>query len=330
MTALALSVSRRDALIAGVGMSLMEATAHADMSQILAEEHWVQKGEVKLYLYRKRLLPHGGEPKPVLFLVHGSSFSGRGTYDLHVPGQPDYSLMDAFAESGFDVWTMDHENYGRSTRNTGSNSDIMSGVADLETAIPLVVKLSGCRTISLYGGSSGAIRAGAYAMRHPQIVERLILDAFTWKGDGAPEILRRRAQIQSYQASPTRKIDRAAILSIFSRDDPQAFDPAVAAALADYELALGNQVPNGTYIDMAIHLPLVDPTKLLCPVLMIRAQTDGNATEEELLTFFSRLPNRDKQFIMLRGIAHVGLLETNRKRVWHVLQEFLTLPAAVT
>ena len=126
------------------------------------------------------------------------------------------------------------------------------------------------------------------------------------------------------------KIDRAAIVRIFSRDDPKAFDPAVAAALADYELALGDQVPNGTYIDMAIHLPMVDPTQVSCPVLMIRAQTDGNATEEELLTFFSKLPNRDKQFIMLRGISHVGLLETNRKRVWHVMREFMTLPAPVT
>jgi pimeloyl-ACP methyl ester carboxylesterase len=330
MTSRALPVSRRDALVAGIGLSSMGATAHADTPRVQGEEHWVKKGDVKLYVYRKRPPQDGGEPKPVLFLVHGSSFSGRGTYDLYVPGHSDYSLMDAFATRGFDVWTMDHENYGRSTRNTGSNSDIMSGVADLEAAIPLVLRLSGRRTINLYGGSSGAIRAGAYAMRYPKVVERLILDAFTWKGDGAPEIMRRRAEIKSYQASSTRKIDRAAILRIFSRDDPQAFDPVVAAALADYELALGDQVPNGTYIDMAIHLPMVDPTQVSCPVLMIRAQTDGNATEEELLTFFSKLPNRDKQFIMLRGIAHVGLLETNRKRVWHVMQEFITLPPTVT
>jgi pimeloyl-ACP methyl ester carboxylesterase len=330
MTSPAVSVSRRDALVAGIGLSCVGAAAHANVPRILAEDYWVNKGDVRLYVYRKRLPQEGGKQRPVLFLVHGSSFSGRGTYDLHVPGHSDYSLMDAFATFGFDVWTMDHENYGRSTRNTGSNSDIMSGVADLEAAIPLVVRLSGRTTINLYGGSSGAIRAGAYAMRHPEIVERLILDAFTWKGDGAPEIMRRKAQIESYRASPTRKIDRAAIISIFSRDDPKSFDPAVAAALADYEFALGDQVPNGTYIDMAIHLPMVDPTKISCPVLMIRAQTDGNATEEELLAFFSQLPNRDKQFIMLRGIAHVGLLETNRKRVWHVMQEFITLPPTVT
>ena len=35
--------------------------------------------------------------------------------------------MNVFAELGYDVWTMDHENYGRSSRTEG-NSDIASGV----------------------------------------------------------------------------------------------------------------------------------------------------------------------------------------------------------
>jgi pimeloyl-ACP methyl ester carboxylesterase len=61
--------------------------------------------------------------KPALVLVHGSSLSGRGGFDLQVRGHPDYSMMDAFARFGFDVWTMDHENYGRSSK---TNSDIRS------------------------------------------------------------------------------------------------------------------------------------------------------------------------------------------------------------
>ena len=48
--------------------------------------------------------------------------------------------MNTFAQYGFDVWTMDHENYGRSSR-TDSNSDIASGVEDLKAGI----ELSGAR-----------------------------------------------------------------------------------------------------------------------------------------------------------------------------------------
>ncbi|HWY47334.1 MAG TPA: hypothetical protein VNX70_08115 [Bryobacteraceae bacterium] len=92
-----------------------------------------KKGKVSLYLFRKRLdSPRGGQaPLPVLFLVHGSSISSRPSFDLTVPGRDEYSLMNTFAQYGFDVWTMDHENYGRSSR-TDANSDIASGVEDLK------------------------------------------------------------------------------------------------------------------------------------------------------------------------------------------------------
>lgn len=327
-----LSVNRRGLLAGSVALAAASLPAQADVAtdKIVAEEHWAQKGDVKLYVYRKRVVDDGVANKPVLFLVHGSSFSARGGFDLQVPGHPDYSFMDAFARFGFDVWTVDHENYGRSTRNTGTNSDIMSGVADLEAVMPVVERVTGQAKVRLKGQSSGAIRAGVFANRHPERVERLILDAFTWTGEGAPEIMRRRAQVATYKASPVRKMTRDSFVGIFSRDDPSTFEAAVPAALADYELALGDAAPSGTYLDMAINMPMVDPTKIQCPVLMTRAEHDGNATEAELLEFFSKLPNRDKQFAMLRGVAHVAVLGTNRKRVWHVMREFLTLPDLVS
>src|ERR1051325_3969352 len=110
------------------------------------QEYWAQKGDVKLYLFRKRKsAPKAGErPLPVLFLVHGSSLSGRPTFDLTVPGQGEYSLVNLFAEYGFDVWTMDFEGYGRSTR-TERNSDIAEGVKDLKAATDLVMKETGQR-----------------------------------------------------------------------------------------------------------------------------------------------------------------------------------------
>jgi poly(3-hydroxyalkanoate) synthetase len=100
----------------------------------------------------------------------------------------------------------------------------------------------------------------------------------------------------------------------------------VPEALAKFELAMGDRVPSGTYLDMAVNLPLVDPAKISCPVLMLRAEHDGNATDEELLNFFAALPNRDKQFVFMSGVAHVAVLGTNRHRLWHVMREFLTYP----
>ena len=108
----------------------------ATQSDIWSNEYWAKKGEVSLYMFRKRLgAPKPGEPpRPVLFLVHGSSNSARTSFDMTVPGVGEYSMMNVFARYGFDVWTMDHEGYGRSSR-TGGNSDIASGVEDLKAGV---------------------------------------------------------------------------------------------------------------------------------------------------------------------------------------------------
>jgi alpha-beta hydrolase superfamily lysophospholipase len=299
--------------------------AAAQAGKIEAQEHWAKKGNVDLYLYRKRTVGDGNAAKPVLFLVHGSTFSCRGSYDLQVPGRQDYSMMDHFAGLGFDVWSMDHEGYGHSSR-TGSHAGIMVGIEDLKAAMPVVERITGRGSVLMHGQSSGAIRAGAFAVAEPTRVERVILDAFTYTGENAPEIERRRKVADQLRANPRRTIGLASIQRIFDRDMPGTSDPEVPKALAAYELKFGNEVPSGTYLDMAVNMPMVDPLKLKCPVCLIRAEHDGNASEEELLRFYSALPNRDKQFVMIAGLAHAGGLGINRHRMWHVVHAFLTYP----
>jgi pimeloyl-ACP methyl ester carboxylesterase len=179
------------ALVAASAGLSTQATAADPM--IETQEHWAQKGDVKLYLYRKRMVTGDAAKdaaKPVLFLVHGSTFAGRGSFDLMIPGRPGYSGMEHFAALGYDVWTMDHEGYGFSSR-TASNSGILAGVEDLKAAMPVVEKVTGKSTVMMFGPSSGAIRAGAFAVAEPKRVSRLIMHAYTHTGIGAPEIERR-------------------------------------------------------------------------------------------------------------------------------------------
>jgi pimeloyl-ACP methyl ester carboxylesterase len=325
------SLGRREFVQATTAVAVAAAagaaapSAAAQGGKIEAQEHWAKKGSVDLYLYRKRVVGDGNTAKPVLFLVHGSTFSCRGSYDLQVPGKQSYSMMDHFAGLGFDVWSMDHEGYGHSSR-TNSHAGILVGVEDLKAAMPVVERVTGHASVMMHGQSSGAIRAGAYAVAEPRRVERLILDAFTYTGENAPEIERRRKVADQLRANPRRPITLASIQRIFDRDKPGTSEPEVPKALAEYELKFGNEVPSGTYLDMAVNMPMVDPAKLECPVCMIRAEHDGNASEEELLRFYSLLPNKDKQFVMIAGLAHAGALGINRHRMWHVMHAFLTYP----
>ena len=299
----------------------------ASGDKIWSNEYWAQKGEVKLYMYRKRMgAPQSGKPAlPVLLLIHGSSTSSRSSYDLTVPGHGEYSLMDKFAEYGYDVWTMDCENYGRSSRTQG-NANIADGVADMKAGSELIVRETGQQKFHIFGESSGALRAGGFAMARPERVDRLILSGFTYTGEGSPTLADRGKQLEFYRTHNRRPRDRNMIRSIFTRDKPGTSDMAVAEAQADAELQFGNEIPTGTYLDMTSNLPIVDPLKVHAPVMILRGEYDGIATERDLLTFFQKLPNSDRQFTILPGIAHSVVLGLNRQLTWHAIRSFLEAP----
>ena len=306
----------------------------ANMARVSAEEYWVTKpgmdatsGPVKLWVYRKQV-DDGRKNKPLLFLVHGSSYSGKTMFDLTVPGRSDYSFMDHFARLGYDVWTMDHEGYGHSDR-TKSISDIASGVQDLAAAMALVQRVTGQSKAAFFGQSSGALRAARFASFHPEHVERLVVDAFVWTGKDAPTLIQRAKTLPELLKSNTRKVDAKFYRSVFTRDHPGASEPMMGDVVAEAELKYGDTVPTGTYIDMVTKLPVVDPEKVLCPVLILRAEHDGIATDEDVMGFYARLPNADKQLIKLAGLAHTAPLGVNRQRFWHTIASFLTLPARV-
>ena len=88
----------------------------------------------------------------------------------------------------------------------------------------------------------------------------------------------------------------------------------------------GDSFPTGTYLDMSANLPAVAPEKITCPVQIIRGEFDGIASDDDLIEFFRRLPNKDKQFCMMAGQAHVGPQAINRHRFLQVMRSFVTLP----
>src|SRR2546430_4158498 len=112
------------ALIAAV--LLLHPTVTAADESIAGAEHWVQSVSgadgkpIKLYVWEKRL--RAGDPSAfarsgkVVLLAHGAGTPGRIAFDLQVPEKSavTYSLMDYLAGQGFDVFTVDYQNYGRS------------------------------------------------------------------------------------------------------------------------------------------------------------------------------------------------------------------------
>lgn len=290
-------------------------------------EHWTAKGDVKLFMWNKV----AGDPaktKGTILFVHGSSMASQPTFDLDVPGRPDSSAMEYFARQGYDAWCVDMEGYGRSTKDRDNNAPISFGADDCYAAAQYIQKLRGNnRPFLVYGISSGALRAGLFAERHPEMVDRLALDAHVWTGEGSPTLAERKKKLPEFIAKNRRPIDRAFVHSIFNRDHPGTADERVINAFADAIVALDDSVPTGTYVDMCSRLPVVNPEKITVPTIVMRGQWDGIASFDDLIEFFKKLPNPDKQFAVMPGISHASFQQKNYMLVYHILLAFFSQPA---
>jgi alpha-beta hydrolase superfamily lysophospholipase len=103
----------------------------------------------------------------------------------------------------------------------------------------------------------------------------------------------------------------------------------VIEAFADAVVALDSLVPTGTYVDMCANLPVVDPAKITVPTLIMRGQHDGIASMTDLLKFYEKLPNPDKQFTVMSGISHASFQQKNYMMVYHILASWFAQPAPV-
>src|SRR5262245_18714669 len=301
-------------------------------TKITGQEHWTTKtdkdGTAKLFMWEKCI----GDPaktKGIVLFVHGSSMASQPTFDLDVPGRPDSSVMEYFARLGYDCWCVDMEGYGRSTKDRDNNAPISYGADDCHAAAAYIQDLRGPRPLLVYGISSGALRAALFAERHPEMVDRLALDAMVWTGEGSPTLAERRKKLPEFQAKNRRPMDRAFMHSIFDRDHPGAAEKHVVDIFADEVLKLDDSVPTGTYVDMCSRLPVCDPARITAATLVMRGQWDGIAGVEDLIEFFKRLPNPDKQFTVMPGISHASFQQKNYRTVYHILHAFFTQPEPV-
>ena len=291
-------------------------------------EHWTSKGDVKLFMWNKV----AGDPaktRGTILFVHGSSMASQPTFDLEVSGRPDSSAMEYFARQGYDCWCVDMEGYGRSTKDRDNNAPISFGADDCFAAATYIQKLRGPRPLLVYGISSGALRAGLFAERHPEMVDRLALDATVWTGEGSPTLAERRKKLPEFIAKNRRPIDRAFVHSIFNRDHPGTAEDRVIDAFADAIVKLDDSVPTGTYVDMCSRLPVNNPENIKAPTIIMRGQWDGIAGFDDLIAFFKKLPNPDKQFAVMPGISHASFQQKNYMLVYHILLSFFSQPAPI-
>ncbi|HVG50252.1 MAG TPA: alpha/beta fold hydrolase, partial [Xanthobacteraceae bacterium] len=237
-------------------------------------EHWVSGksahdgAPLKLYLWEKRQNADAASfaaSRKIVLLVHGSRRSGRVAFDLPVPlvpGEFTYSLMDALAADGYDVFSLDAQCYGRSDHHPSGlkvQTEVVAG--DIAAAVDYICKLRSVENLLLIGWSWGATTTAIYAEQHPDRVRKIVLYGGRVTrlnvSDGGPLAV----SIDEDYCVNTTEVSTLTL-------QPQLTTPKVL----DTWLAEGDRwdprSPNGVAFDFQTRMPLASPAKLAMPVLV--------------------------------------------------------------
>lgn len=273
-------------------------------------QHWVLQDEVRLFLWEK----YQGSPQgtPVLVLAHGSATAGRESFDLKVPGRPEYSLMDFLARQGFDVFAPDMRGFGSSTKPEG-HITTEQAAADLNAVVDFICKLHGVPQVQLLAWSWGTQYSGQFVMAHPGKVARYA--AYAQMHTESPDLKARRERLATFQRAPYIRITEQGWKLRFNSLTPdEVNDPVVMDAFAKAAALVETKSPTGPQVDLLTRQPLIDATKITVPTMLIHGQYDDVADLEGLLPFFTALPNPDKQYTVIPDGGHMLHLQKGYAR----------------
>jgi len=316
------------ALILGIlaAFILLSASIGDAQQKILGEEHWVPSVSaadgkpLKIYLWEKRLkdldVKQFAAAGRVVLLAHGATISGRVDFDLHIPETGlTYSLMDYLAERGFDVFSIDYQNYGRSDHHEcGLCVTTQVAANDINAAADYIRTLRGVDRVHLLGWSWGAVTTGLFTMKHPHKVKRLVLFAPpVW------HTLREKPPTTEFRTGTEEGYKK-----LF---EPDATEPGVAEAFAKEAMKWDPKSPNGVLMDLRVRMPILDPRQITAPVMIIMGDLDSLTpiTQKELPDFFADLSNTDKQFIIMPGAGHALHLQKPRLRFFVEVTKWFSL-----
>jgi pimeloyl-ACP methyl ester carboxylesterase len=327
------------------------SSAAADSSQLLSVDHYVRatstapsmRGQVAQIYVRERVAARNilrGSSGVVLF-VHGAGTPAEVAFDVPYS---DYSWMAYLANAGFDVFSMDMEGYGRSTRPTvmndpcnlaraqqalfvpsliaapcassfqGSATTVASDWNDIGAVVDYVRALRHVAKISLAGWSQGGPRAGGYTAQHPDQVERLVLlaPAYARTGpDGAPAstpdtvVFNTQSQ-KEFDANWDRQVGCS-----------EQYDKSVSAAVWS-EMVASDPVGStwGAGVRRAPTVPSWGFNKAVVsrgrtPTLMVTGVHDKQVPPARVREYYEDLGAPEKVFVDLACSSHNAMWEKN-------------------
>jgi pimeloyl-ACP methyl ester carboxylesterase len=329
---------------------------------VLSVDHYVRVKSIapamkdqfaQIYVRERVAAKHaqGGAAGVVLF-IHGAGTPAEVAFDTP---HSDYSWMAYLANAGYDVFSMDMEGYGRSTRPTvmndpanlataqqaqfaallggstaasykGSATTMASDWHDIGAVIDYLRKLRRVEKVTLFGWSQGGPRAHGYTAQHPEQVERLVLLAPGYNRNGSATAPAPRPDAVTFNTQNKAEFDANWDRQLGC---PDQFDPAVRAVVWS-EMLASDPVGRtwGTGVRRAPTVPSWGYNKAVVaanrtPTLMIAGAHDAQVPPSRVRELYEDLASPDKVFIELACSSHNAMWERNHLLMFAASLEWL-------
>lgn len=251
-----------------------------------------------------------GEPRGVILLVHGATYTGMTAFDFRFPGGDDYSLIDHLVRSRFACVTFAVRGYGGShSVADGLTVTTEAAIADTLAVADWIRSTYGYARTHLLGWSWGGRISSRFAEAYPDRVERLVLFA--------PAVLPTRTSPRPGISGDYRDNVTEATLA---RIEPDFTDPAARQAFADYVIANEPRSPNGVFDEVPVG---ADPANLTCPTMLIYGAADAIYRAEPVAAYFTKIANDDKALVLIPGAGHFLFMQKPRHRFYRNVELFL-------
>jgi alpha-beta hydrolase superfamily lysophospholipase len=262
------------------------------------------------------------QPRAVIVLLHGRTWSSLPNFDLQVPGERR-SFMDALVEAGLDVFAVDLRGYGSTPPDPSgwltpnrALADVHGVVAWIGQQMPSSAKLP----VYLFGLSRGAMVAAMAAQQRPETLAGVVLLGFGFDPDA--------------QASDADQPRRPARLSNTAADAASDFitrDAYTGATVAAFVRAALRTDPVLVDWHDESQFNAFRPAQMVTPTLLVHGDKDPQAPLAISTKLFTRFGAADKAWVMLPGADHAAHLEKSqaelvRTIIWFIRRHEVSTP----
>jgi pimeloyl-ACP methyl ester carboxylesterase len=354
------------AALVAVGAPVFAAAApKADAEPLETTDHYVVhtsevpviKGQVDhIYVQQTDLAGNQRGTRGAVVFVHGATYPAETAFNLRYQ---DYSYTDFLARQGFDVYTMDMEGYGPSSRpwpmddpcNLSAGDQALVGPVStqpcgdpsyakvlstnqaewsaLDSVVDWVRARDGVAKVSLVGWSMGGMRTGGYASLHPDKVNRLVLFAPAYS-PASPD----SPPAEQPAGAPYTVSDHDQFLARWDAEVDPAQCPGQVDPSAQEQMWRQNLAADPVAATWGVGF-LRRPTsvdtgwnqaaaaRVAAPTLLITGDLDRTVPSSSVYRLYTDLGSREKVYLQVHCGSHFALDESQHRMLQQVTATWL-------